>query len=269
VKGTLIPLSNDVSEAMQRTANDRIWKSGDRVAGYATRTLRPVEVVVLIRYRDELSGRVLELGCGAGRLTGYLAEMARTVHGIDLSPDMVAYSRQRYPRASFSEGDLRDLSAIGDGSWDAVVAAYNVIDVLSDGARAELLDEIARVLAPGGLLVMSSHNRAIAHRLGEPLRLRGRSARETLTTLMNLRRWRGNRRRLLAFERSEPDYAILNDSAHDFSALHYYITRDRQEAQLRAHGFELLEVLDLDGWTVGPGEVSESPELHYIARRGG
>jgi SAM-dependent methyltransferase len=252
---------------MQRTANDRIWRGGERVAGYATRILRPVEVVVLVRYRDQLSGRVLELGCGAGRLTGYLAEMSGAVHGIDLSAEMVAYSRQRYPQATFSQGDLRDLSAIRDRTWDAVVAAYNVIDVLSEGARLALLDEVARVLVPGGLLVMSSHNRAIASRLGEPFRLGGRSARETVTTLVNLPRWRRNRRRLLPFERSEADYAILNDSAHDFSALHYYITRDRQDAQLAAHGFELVECLDLDGWSVAAGDVSESPELHYIARR--
>ncbi len=252
---------------MQRTANDGIWSGGALVAGYATRTLRPVEVVVLVRYRDALAGRILELGCGAGRLTGYLVDVAQAVHGIDLSPDMVAYSRRHYPRATFSQGDLRDMTAISDGSWDAVVAAYNVIDVLSDGARGDLLDEIARVLVPGGLLVMSSHNRAIANRLGEPLRLRGRTTHDTLTRLLNWPRGWRNRRRLLAFERNEADYAILNDSAHDFSALHYYITRNVQEAQLRAHGFELVECMDLEGRLVGSGDVSDSPELHYIARR--
>lgn len=252
---------------MQRTANDSIWRGGDRVAGYATRTLRPVEVVVLVRYRDQLAGRVLELGCGAGRVTGYLADIAQSVHGIDLSHEMVEYSRRRYPRATFDQGDLRDMTAIADRSWDAVVAAYNVIDVLSDGARAKLLDEIARVLVPGGLLVMSSHNRAIASRLDEPLRLGGRSAHDTLTTLINWPRWWRNRRRLLRFERSETDYAILNDGAHAFTALHYYILRDRQEEQLRAHGFGLVECMDLDGRLVGRRDTSESPELHYIARR--
>jgi SAM-dependent methyltransferase len=256
----------DQTEAMQRSANDSIWKGGERVAGYATRTLRPVEVVVLVRHREALSGRVLELGCGAGRLTGYLAEIAAAVHGIDLSSEMVDYSRKRYPRATFSQGDLRDLASVGPGPWDAVVAAYNVIDILGDRARSELLDGIARLLPKGGLLVMSSHNRAVAGRLGDPLRLRGRSLRAALSTLLNLPRWRRNRQRLVAFERNEADYAILNDAAHDFSALHYYITRDGQQAQLEAHGFELLECLDLEGQSVGPGVTSGSPELHYIAR---
>ena len=252
---------------MQQAANDRIWRGGERVAGYATRDLRPVEVVVLVRYRDELSGRVLELGCGAGRLTGYLCEVARSVVGIDLSPDMVTYSQHRYPNATFSQGDLRDMSAVVDASWDAVVVAYNVIDVLSDGARTHLLDEIARILVPGGVLVMSSHNRATANRVGEAFRLRGRSFFDTVTTVMNWPRWWRNRRRLLAFEHTEPDYAILNDGAHAFSALHYYITRERQEQQLAAHGFDLIDCMDLDGRSVGQGDVSDSPELHYIARR--
>ncbi len=114
---------------------------------------------------------------------------------------------------------------------------------------------------------MSSHNRAIASRLGEPLRLRGRSPHDLVATLVNWPRGWRNRRRLLAFERNEPDYAILNDSAHDFSALHYYITRNGQEDQLRSHGFDLLECLDLEGASVGRGDVSDSPELHYVARR--
>ena len=257
---------DDQSEAMQRSANDSIWLGGERVAGYATRSLRPVEVVVLVRHREALSGRVLELGCGAGRLTGYLAEISGAVHGIDISAEMVAYSRKRYPSATFSQGDLRDLASIDQGPWDAVVAAYNVIDVLSDSARSDALDGIARLLSPGGLLIMSSHNRAIASHLGDPLRLRGRSFRDAVSILVSLPRWRRNRRRLVAFERTEADYAILNDAAHEFSALHYYITRDRQQTQLEAHGFVLLECLDLEGRSVGPGVSSSSPELHYIAR---
>jgi SAM-dependent methyltransferase len=259
----------DQREAMQQSANDRLWSGGKRVAAYATRTLRPVEVVILVRYRDALSGRVLELGCGAGRLTGYLAEVAASVRGIDLSAEMIAYSRQRYPKATFAQGDLRDLSTFAEGSCDAVVAAYNVIDVLGESARSQVLDGIFRLLSPGGLLVVSSHNRAIAGRLGDPLRLRGRPPREIFWTLVSLPRWLRNRRRLVAFERTEPGYAILNDAAHEFSALHYYITRDMQQTQLEAHGFELLECLDLEGQTVGPGDVSESPELHYVARRVG
>lgn len=258
---------DDRRDAMQRAANDGIWSGGDWVEAYANRTLRPVEALILVRYRDGLSGRVLELGSGAGRLTGYLTEISDRVHGIDISPHMVTYSREHYPRATFEHGDIRDLSGFATCSWDAVVAAYNVIDVLGEGARSELLDSVFRLLTVGGLFVMSSHNRAIEGHLGDPLRTPSRSLGERLRTYLTRRRRQLNRRRLVPYERSEPGYAILNDAAHDFAALHYYITRDLQQTQLEAHGFELVECLDLEGNTVERGEVSQSPELHYVARR--
>lgn len=252
----------------QRRVNDKLWSRTDLVAAYATRDLRPVEVMLLVRYREALSGRVLELGCGAGRLTGYLAELASVAHGVDISPAMVDHCRRAYPRATFGEGDLRDLSAFEPGSFDVVVAAYNVLDVLGDQERRAALDGMHRVLAAGGLLMMSTHNRDYAPRLGEPLRLRGRTPLRVAITLARMPRWQRNRRRLLPLERNEPGYAILNDISHDFSALHYYIHRDAQERQLAECGFELVECLDLDSRRVERDhEASDCSELHYVARR--
>jgi SAM-dependent methyltransferase len=254
---------------MQRVANDRVWEHGRNLGVYANRDLRPVEVDLLVRYREALSGRVLELGSGAGRLTGYLAGIASSATGIDLSEEMVAYSRRRYPRATFAQGDLRDPGVFGTEPYDAIVLAFNVADVLGDADRQVLLDRIHDALAPGGLLVLSSHNRAYASHLTDPLRLVGTSATGAAFALIRLPRWMWNRQRLLRFERREPTYAILNDVGHDYSVLHYYITRDAQVRQFEAHGFDVLECLDLDGEAVGPGElVPRCPELHYVVRRG-
>lgn len=251
----------------QARANARLW-SRNLVKAYATRELRPVEVILLVRYRDALRGRVLELGCGAGRLTGYLAEIGSAVHGVDIAPGMVEYCQRSYPRATFSQGDLRAVSAFEPGSFDVVVATYNVIDVLGDVERRAVLDGIGGVLARGGLLIMSTHNRDYAPRLAEPLKLRGKSPLRMAITLARTPRWQRNRRRLLPLAREEPGYAILNDISHDFSALHYYIWRDAQEQQLAEHGFELEECLDLDGRQVaGDKDASGCSELHYIARR--
>jgi SAM-dependent methyltransferase len=251
----------------QRRANDDLWRRTDLVKAYATRDLRPVEVMLLVRYREALSGRVLELGCGAGRLTGYLAELASAAHGVDISPAMVEYCRRAYPRATFGDGDLRDLSAFEPGSFDVIVATYNVIDVVGDEERHRVLDGMHRVLAADGLLIMSTHNRDYAPRLGEPLQLRGRSPLRMAITLARMPRWQRNRRRLLPLERNESGYAILNDISHDFSALHYYIWHDDQERQLTEHGFELQECLDLDGRSVESDHgAPDCSELHYVAR---
>jgi SAM-dependent methyltransferase len=255
------------SQDAQSRANDKLWARPDLVKAYATRVLRPVEVMLLVRYREELSGRVLELGCGAGRLTGYLGEIASSAHGLDISPAMVAYCRRTYPRATFDEGDLRDVAALERRSFDVIVASYNVIDVLSDAERGLVLDGIHGAIRPGGLLIMSSHNRASARRRQLRDALAARSPVGLAASMFELPRWLINRRRLVPFERNESGYAILNDISQDFSALHYYITRDAQARQFADHGFELLECLDLDGRHVEAGQAARHcPELHYVAR---
>jgi SAM-dependent methyltransferase len=252
----------------QAHLNAAFWERGDYLEFYANRSLRPVEEVLLERFRDALAGSVLELGCGAGRLTGHLSEVAREVHGVDISPAMVAYCRQAYPSATFTVGDLRDLSAFESGHYDAVLAPFNVLDVLDDPERGGVLDEIRRVLVEGGLLIMSSHNRDHVPRIAPAIRLWIGAPRRPLQSIRRLPRRLRNRRRLAPLQRVENGYAIVNDEAHDFSVLHYYIARDAQERQFAEHGSELIECLDLDGRDVPAGATAtHCPELHYVARR--
>jgi SAM-dependent methyltransferase len=260
-----------LAEEQQARLNAARWAEGEFVELYASQRLRAVEAVLLDRYQAELSGRVLELGCGAGRLSGHLIELAREFHGLDLAPSMVDYCRQAYPRGTFSVRDLRDLSAFDEASYDVVVAPFNVLDVLGDDARRKALGNLHRLLVADGLLIMSSHNLAYAARAAAKLRLWMRLAvgapRRPLRSLRSLPERLRNRLRLRRLQHVENDYAVLNDEAHDFSVLHYYISRDAQEAQMAGHGFRLLECLDLDGHLVSVGETAgHSPELHYVAR---
>ena len=69
-------------------------------------------------------------------------------------------------------------------------------------------------------------------------------------------------------ERDEAGYALVNDHAHDFSLLHYFIDRDAQWRQLEEVGLLPLVCLDLDGRTVTAGQTApDCVELHYVARR--
>jgi ubiquinone/menaquinone biosynthesis C-methylase UbiE len=260
--------SASLAEQEQARLNTEVYAHGNFVRVYASTDLREVETVILGRYREDLSGATLELGCGAGRLTGHLGELSDAVHGIDLSPNMVAYCRKRYPQIEFSEGDLRDLSQFQDASFKAVLAPFNVLDVLGDRDRDRVLDEIHRVLVDSGLLVMSSHNQGAAALVTPPRpKLKGNPLRVLASMVYFVPRW-VNRRRLAHLEHTDADYAILNDSAHNYSLLHYYTSRDGQERKLAARGFELLECLDLDGAPVQSGEsAAHCTELHYVARR--
>jgi SAM-dependent methyltransferase len=255
-------LSNHTAQNADR------WRDAHVVGEFATREIRPVEALILLRYRDGLAGEMLELGSGAGRLTGYLIEVAAHVTGIDVSPDMVAYCREAYPAATFEERDLRDLGGYGDGAFSAVVAPFNVISILGHDERLALLDELARIVAPGGLLVFSAHNRAFMSRLHSPAWVVSRHPRLLAERLGHLPERMRNHRRLRAEQRDEPDYALVNDDALHYALLHYYISRDAQERQLSEHGFTLLECLDRDGVTVPPGgDAAHEVELHYVARR--
>lgn len=247
--------------------NARTWRHRRLVRSYRSLELRDLEADLFERYRDDLRGRVLELGCGAGRVTSHLVALAEVVDAVDLSPAMLARCRSVVPEARLHHGDIGDLTPFADAGTDAVVAACNVIDVLDDPGRDALFAALRRVLVPGGLLIFSSHNHEYLPRLRPPWHVPVHSVlalgNATLRLPVRLR----NHRRLRRYEQSGPGYAIRNDSAHDYALLHYYVTAARQQAQLAAHGFTLLECRTLDGRPVTEDEPApDAVELHYVAR---
>jgi SAM-dependent methyltransferase len=264
--------------AEQVRVNAELWGGGEHVATYANRTLLPVEVVILVRYREALSGRVLEVGCGAGRLLGYLTALGGEVHGIDISPSMVDYCRQRYPEAQVKVGDLGALAEAVQGPFDAVLAADNVLDIFDDSARRRALQAARELIAPGGLLIFSTHNLAdldgegdrgglaVSRGGGLVAKIADRPVGELVRLATRLPRRVRNRRRLAPLQQRGADHAIVNDAAHDYGLLHYYIRREDEARQLGELGFELVECLDPDGRTVGAGEPARGPWLHYVAR---
>ncbi|MFJ9447946.1 class I SAM-dependent DNA methyltransferase [Kitasatospora sp. NPDC101235] len=97
--------------------------------------------------------RTAELGCGPGRMTGPLHRLGLDVHGIDLSPRMVELARQAHPEVPFSVGSMFDLP-FQDGELTGVVAWYSIIHTPAE-RLPEVFAEFARVLAPGGHLMLA------------------------------------------------------------------------------------------------------------------
>src|SRR4051794_31034769 len=148
------PAAND---RFQTAVNDALWEREDLVGAYANRELRPGEVMLLVRNRDDFTGRVLELGCGAGRLTGYLIQLGGDVHATDVNQTMLDQAARQYPGARYERLDMRELGRLAEGSYDTVLAGFGVIDVLDDAERGRVLDDIHRLLAPGGAFIFSTH----------------------------------------------------------------------------------------------------------------
>jgi SAM-dependent methyltransferase len=101
--------------------------------------------------------RVLDAGCGAGYGSAELAEVAESVTGIDIAPAALDYARAHYalPNLAFEQASCTKLP-YGDGAFDLVVA-FEVIEHLENWR--DFLQEVRRVLAPAGQLIVSTPNR--------------------------------------------------------------------------------------------------------------
>jgi ubiquinone/menaquinone biosynthesis C-methylase UbiE len=100
----------------------------------------------------EEGARVLDVGCGTGRLTHWIAERVGAmgaVTGIDPLEERIHIARSRGGNARFAVGQAEDLRAFDDASFDAVCMS-SVLHWITDKAKA--LAEVRRVLRPGGRL---------------------------------------------------------------------------------------------------------------------
>lgn len=179
--------------ALSRLARSGLWPGGDDVlaetaalfdrlaeeapeAGVAFYSLgdpdelaaATAELVGVIRAWSSPAGRrVLDFGCGVGRVAIALAGEAQEILGLDLSVRMVAEARRRTGARSnlrFEQGGAGRLP-IGAGEVDLLIAADSLPFVVHAGAVGNFVAEAARVLAGGGdLLVFNWSYR------GEPAR---------------------------------------------------------------------------------------------------
>ncbi|UJW28539.1 methyltransferase domain-containing protein [Saccharothrix sp. AJ9571] len=97
------------------------------------------------------TGPVGDLGCGPGRLTGYLASLGLDVFGVDLSSGMVAVAKRSHPALRFEVGSLLALD-LDDGSLAGALAWYSLIHTPPE-QLPRVAAELARVLVPGGVLL--------------------------------------------------------------------------------------------------------------------
>ncbi len=100
---------------------------------------------------------LVEVGCGPGHVTNFLARAGARATGIDLTPAMVEEARRRFPDGDYVVGDLRSLMRpAGDPGWGAVLAWYSLCH-LAPGELTNAVSALTRPLVPGGWLVVALH----------------------------------------------------------------------------------------------------------------
>ncbi|MGX1274617.1 class I SAM-dependent methyltransferase [Streptomyces phaeoluteigriseus] len=100
------------------------------------------------------AARILDAGCGTGRIAIRLAELGHHCTGVDVDSSMLAVARRHAPTQEWLLGDLTHLDGLGlETGFDLALAAGNVIPLLALGTEPIVVRQLAAVLRPGGLLI--------------------------------------------------------------------------------------------------------------------
>lgn len=97
--------------------------------------------------------RVLDAGCGTGRVAIALADRGHTVVGVDVDAGMLSAARAKQPALTWIEADLADLGAHLHDVFDLAVMAGNVMIFVEPGTEGRVLAAVADRLTAGGLQV--------------------------------------------------------------------------------------------------------------------
>lgn len=218
---------------------ERVQESYDRVAArYAEEVSGELEKKpldrALLRCLAELAAsvpdasgqnRVADIGCGPGHVAAYLAGLGTATIGIDFSPTMLEIARNRVPDVQFRIGTMLAMPAT-DAELSAAVVFYSIVHLRPED-RPTAYREFARVVAPGGWLLLAFHINLAGHEPGE---------------ILHADEWWG--------ERVDLDF--------------YYLEPDEVVAGLAQAGFALVARTDREPT---PGIEHESRRCYLLCRR--
>ena len=102
------------------------------------------------------SARIIDYGCGYGRLTGLAQHQGFTnIEGVDTSASLIERARQNHPDLTFRVLPDPPLLPYPDASVDAVLVVAVLTCIPTDDGQRQLITELGRILRPGGVLYVS------------------------------------------------------------------------------------------------------------------
>jgi SAM-dependent methyltransferase len=156
------------SHSIGRPADlDTVRESYDRVAdnyvhmvlttGFGDIRTHPWLKASIDAFADTVGGLgpVLDVGCGPGTVTGYLAERGLDVSGVDLSPRMIENARRLYPQCRFDVASSTELD-LDEASFGGILGWWSLFNLPRD-VLPQVLANFARALKPGGHFITATH----------------------------------------------------------------------------------------------------------------
>jgi ubiquinone/menaquinone biosynthesis C-methylase UbiE len=236
-----------------KSSTEEGWRGWDDYAPFYdwenARTLGLRDVPFWRQLARRAPGRLLELGCGTGRVSLPLARSRVDLVGIDRSAAMLARARARSRRARlgsrlrFVRGDIRALP-FAPASFGAVIAPYGILQsLLNDRDLTAALDSIARVVTRRGIFAMDLVPDLPAWReYRNRVQLRGRKDRHTHLTLIESVR-QDPRRQLTWFEQRYIERRGRRSAEHRFELTFRTLSVRQLTGRLARAGFSVDAIL--------------------------
>jgi SAM-dependent methyltransferase len=139
-----------IADAQVEWSDDDFWNSGELTVASDILT----DMTNICQGREPCSMKVLELGCGAGRVTKALANIFGEVHGVDVSGEMVKKARaalSSYPRVHIHHGDGMTLDVLGEADFHFAYSCCVFHHISSYDVIRSYVREFGKRLVPGAL----------------------------------------------------------------------------------------------------------------------
>ncbi len=95
---------------------------------------------------------ILDLGCGTGEMAEFLSGHGYAVTGIDINAEAIEQNKARATRVQYVTSDVTERLPFADGTFDAIVISFVLVNVLPLTERERLVSEITRIVKPGGIV---------------------------------------------------------------------------------------------------------------------